>query len=271
MRFAAERAPYGQQPQSAIDPYMSYAFPASMHAASASTVASSSNQQPPAADRPKKAHKRRHRDKHGNSGSERNNHRVSKRQPVSSTSAIRLSTTAATQPLYATAEPFHHPFAPQRRSHHSSRGRASGSGEGSDVVMETNLDELFAPIPPLPDELADGITAGKQLSERQATHNGEEEKQEESRMDDATPQQPVAVVQAGYPTAAAEHTSAQPPSTPAASEERKELMSDTDPSHASDYRVREPNLARVLVQQAKDRESRYTTLLVHPRSSRPLL
>ena len=126
--------------------------------------------------------------------------------------------------------------------------------------MEASLEDLFAPIPPLPDEVADLPKLSKRSSKESTSDK--EEKLETTRMDDVLRVQPLVVADAFDSSALfpAADSSTLPLSKPAANEKRKEEMTDIDSSRTSSDRVQEnPNSMRELVQQAKDREGRYTT------------
>lgn len=104
--------------------------------------------------------------------------------------------------------------------------------------METSLDDLFAPIPPLPDDVTVSTATDSRLSEKGVVE-GKEEKTEPSRMNDAT----------------------LPVSKPAVLEERTEAMNDIDSSRTSDGHTQEDDSMRVLAQHARDRQGGLITCL----------
>ena len=260
MRSAAERVPCEGQQHLPIHPYTHYLPPDSLPPSTSST-----SQLGPTAEKGKKAHKKRNRDKHSSSQrskAHKDKHRQPSSTPTTTTSPSSTALAAATQPPpYATADPFHHPFATQRRSHHSSHTTDRADETASEVPMETSLDELdlFAPIPPLPVEVADMLATGSRLRGA-AVVDGKEEKMQDVRgtVGAATRPTIVALATNSHGTGTIGQSAMLAQSQPAVLEERKEAENDDlGSSRSSGSLEQELGPMRALAQQAKYRESRH--------------
>lgn len=263
MQMAAmQQSQFGEQ-QHTLHPYLHYPPPAlSLQHATNQHFMPPPKQPAASTEKGSRSESKRHKDKQQKN--ERAKRKEKKRSKHSTSHTQRSispessSITAATQPPYATADPFHHPFA-ARRSHHSSRGRETERGRG-DVVMETNLEDLYA-IPPLPDEVAHMPTASQRAEKDHAIY-GKEEKQELSGMDDSTVDRPRLDMISDRQTESTSSTTsigAVQLCNSAVVEEQKVLLTITDSSRERDSEsgAQEMRDVRVLAGQAKDKEGHH--------------